>query len=151
MISLMFGIIASLFSVFTYYNQVKTSIECGAEPAILNNNNLYFGFGDKNLHIWVSNIGYKTTTIIEIELTIGKKSIPLRKFQDEEIFNSTMLCPGEYRKFFYNKDKVIEIVSKGNYDPQTLLCWTFKTYDGKKYCCKTNNRVKDVVNCKNYG
>ena len=129
------SIVAALFAVLSYVNQVQTKIKFGVRPYVPNNNPL-FGFDPlKNTSLWVSNIGYKAVTIIDVCLIIGKEKISLNNFRGQGDKIKVFLACGETKDIVFDRNLIIQIVTDSRKNDNDKIIWQLETNYKKHYQC----------------
>lgn len=140
------SIVAALFAVLSYVNQVKTKINFGVRPYIPNNNPL-FGFDSlKNISLWVSNIGYKAVTIIDVCLIIGKEKISLNNFRGQGDKIKVFLSCGETKDIVFDRYLIIQIVTNTKKESNDKIIWLLETNYKKHYQCIDSHSIDDCIN-----
>lgn len=140
------SIIAALFAVLSYVNQVQTKIKFGVRPYVSNNNPL-FGFDSlKNISLWVSNIGYKAVTIIDVCLIIGKEKISLNNFRGQGDKIKVFLSCGETKDIVFDRDLIIQIITDSRKNDNDKIIWQLETNYKKHYQCIDNHSIDDYIN-----
>lgn len=140
------SIVAALFAVLSYVNQVQTKIKFGVRPYVPNNNPL-FGFDSlKNISLWVSNIGYKAVTIIDVCLIIGKEKISLNNFRGQGDKIKVFLSCGETKDIVFNRNLIIQIVTNTKKENKDKIIWQLETNYKKHYQCTDSHSIEDFIN-----
>ena len=154
-IAVVASIAAALFAFLTWLNQTRANIVIGCDLMLLDNNPRYFGFDNmKKPNIWISNIGYKSITVVNIYLRVGKDEFSLKnQLTRDEIIN-ILVNPGEIKYIPIDTNMIINYISdlKGFYkrkiEDSTPICWKVETSDGRTFKKQSKNKVSDVVQCK---
>lgn len=140
------SIVAALFAVLSYVNQVQTKIKFGVRPYVPNNNSL-FGFDSlKNISLWVSNIGYKAVTIIDVCLIIGKEKISLNNFRGQGDKIKVFLSCGETKDIVFDRNLIIQIVTNTKKENNDKIIWQLETNYKKHYQCTDSHSIEDFIN-----
>ena len=140
------SIVAALFAILSYVNQVKTKIKFGVRPYVPNNNPL-FGFDSlKNISLWVSNIGHKAVTIIDVCLIIGKEKISLNNFRGRGDEIKVFLACGETKNIIFDRDLIIQIITDSRKNDNDKIIWQLETNYKKHYQCTDSHSIDDFIN-----
>lgn len=140
------SIVAALFAILSYINQIRTKINFGVRSYVPNNNPL-LGFDSlKNVSLWVSNIGYKAVTIIDVCLIIGKEKISLNNFRERGDEIKVFLACGETKNIIFDRDLIIQIVTDSRKNDNDKIIWQLETNYKKHYQCTDSHRIDDFIN-----
>lgn len=145
-ITVITSIVAALFAILSYINQIRTKINFGVRSYIPNNNPL-FGFDYlKNVSLWVSNVGYKAVTIIDVYLIIGKEKISLNNFRGRGDEIKVFLACGETKNIIFNRDLIIQIVTDRRKNDNDKIIWQLETNYKKHYQCTDSHSIDNFIN-----
>ena len=146
-ISIVASVAAALFAFLALINQTRTSVFVEAELMCLNNGS-YFEFdSQKESSICISNTGYKTITVTDVIMRVGKQRFSLNSIKSQNERINLLLNPGEVKYYPVEREFVIESISKQPFKDKSPIVWMIKTNNGKTFKAKTKNKVRDVVNC----
>lgn len=135
---------ACLFAFLTWYNQTKTKLSIVAEP-IVPHDSPYFKFPSTSEgELRIANMGYKTTSVIEISLGIRKKMISVHQIFDFDKKVIT-ICPGEIKCYKYPIDGFVQYISNSNFKQNDTIWWAVRTSDNKIFKYRTHIKVADVL------
>lgn len=138
------SIAACFFAFLSWLNQTKTKL-CVFANRIVPNDGVYFQFDSLSTgKLSISNVGYKTTTIVDIEIGVGRKRISVKNIFHFENMAIT-ISPGEIGYYEYPIDGFVQYVRAGNFKPNKKIRWYVRTNDNKTFKCNTSLRTSDVV------
>lgn len=143
-LTVMSSIGACLFAFLSWRNQIKTNLYVSASR-IIPNNSKYLPFESLSQgKLSISNIGYKTTTIVDVELGIGRKKVSVGQVFDSEKILIT-IAPGEIKYYEYPIDRFVQYIGTGNFKPNEKIYWCVCTNNRKTFKCRTALKVSNIV------
>lgn len=145
-ITVVTSIVAALFAILSYINQVRTKVNFGVRPYVPNNNPLLNFNSLKKISLWVSNVGYKAVTIIDVYLIIGAEKISLNSYEKRDDNINVFLACGETKDITFNRDLIIEIVTDRRKNNNDKIIWLLETNYKKHYQCTDNHSIDDFIN-----
>lgn len=138
------SVLALVFAFLSWRNQVKAKLDVFVEPYFLTNNPMLQFKSVSQGTVIISNVGYKTITVIDILLCVGKEKIPVKYvFEDEKI--NISISPGEVKYYNYDKNELIEYISRKNFHENKRIEWEICTNTRQTFRYKTKIKISEVI------
>ena len=135
---------ACLFAFLSWRNQTKTNL-CVFASRIVPNDGANFEFESlENGELSISNIGYKTITIVDVELGVGRKRVSVGCIFDFEKISIT-IAPGEIKYYKYPVGGFVQYIGKGNFKSNAKIRWYVRTNDNKIFKCSNTLKASDII------
>ena len=135
---------ACLFAFLSWKNQTKTNL-CISASRIVPNNGVHFQFDSLSEgELSIANVGYKTISIVNIELGVGGNRVSVGQLFDFEKI-SIVIAPGEIKYYKYPIDGFVQYIGNGNFKPNNKIHWYVRTNDNKTFKCNAMLKASDIL------